>query len=146
MQSGRKDGGGTRFKKSSEQSRRRFARIAGQQKSYKDAPKTKKAAEGDQLIIDFTGKIDGVEFEGGKAEDQAIEIGAGRLIPGFEEQLVGVKAGDETTITVTFPEDYPAENLKGKDVTFDITVHAVKVPTETVVDDDFAKNLGLVVL
>jgi len=118
-------------------------RLASQQKSFKDAAKTKKAAEGDQVICDFVGKLDGVEFEGGKAEDQAIEIGAGRLIPGFEEQLVGVKAGDETTITVTFPEDYPAENLKGKDATFDITVHAVKVPTETVVDDDFAKNLGL---
>ncbi len=118
-------------------------RLASQQKSFKDAAKTKKAAEGDQVICDFVGKLDGVEFEGGKAEDQAIELGAGRLIPGFEEQLVGLKAGDEKQITVTFPEDYPAENLKGKDATFDITVHSVKVPDETTVDDDFAKNLGL---
>ncbi|MCB2076000.1 MAG: trigger factor [Novosphingobium sp.] len=118
-------------------------RLASQQKSFKDGAKTKKAAEGDQVVCDFVGKLDGVEFEGGKAEDQAIEIGAGRLIPGFEEQLVGVKAGDEKQISVTFPEEYPAENLKGKEATFDITVHAVKVPTETTVDDDFAKNLGL---
>lgn len=118
-------------------------RIAGQQKSFKAAAKTKKAAEGDQLIIDFTGKLDGVEFEGGKGEDTALELGSGRFIPGFEDQLVGVKTGDEKTITVTFPEDYPAENLKGKEATFDIVVKEVKVATETKVDDEFAKNLGL---
>jgi len=118
-------------------------RIAGQQKSFKAAPKTRKAAEGDQLIIDFVGKLDGVEFDGGKAEDAALEIGSGRFIPGFEEQLVGAKTGDEKTITVTFPADYPAENLKGKEATFDITVKEVKVPTETKADDEFAKNLGL---
>ncbi|MBK6800509.1 trigger factor [Novosphingobium sp.] len=119
------------------------ARIAAGNKSFTDAKKGKKAAEGDQLIIDFTGKLDGVEFEGGKAEDAALEIGSGRFIPGFEEQLVGVKAGDEKTITVNFPDDYPAENLKGKEATFDIVVKAVKVPGETAIDDDFAKNLGL---
>lgn len=118
-------------------------RLASQQKRFKDAAKTKKAAEGDQVVVDFVGKVDGVEFEGGKAEDQAIEIGAGRLIPGFEEQLVGAKAGEERQITVTFPEEYPAENLKGKDATFDITVHQVKVPTEIEIDEDFAKELGL---
>ncbi|AKM10842.1 trigger factor [Croceicoccus naphthovorans] len=118
-------------------------KIAGQQKSFKAAAKTKKAAEGDQLIIDFVGKLDGVEFEGGKAEDAALEIGSGRFIPGFEEQLIGAKTGEEKTITVTFPEDYPAEQLKGKEATFDITVKEVKVPTETKVDEEFAKNLGL---
>ncbi|MCL4672641.1 MAG: trigger factor [Sphingomonadaceae bacterium] len=118
-------------------------RIAGQQKSYKDAPKTRKAASGDQLIIDFTGSIDGVEFDGGKAEDAALVIGSGQFIPGFEEQLEGVKTGDEKTITVTFPEDYPAENLAGKDAQFAIVVKQVKVETETKVDDEFAKNLGL---
>lgn len=117
--------------------------LAGNQKSYKDAAKTKKAAEGDQLIIDFLGKLDGVEFEGGKAEDAPLVIGSGQFIPGFEEQLVGVKTGDEKTITVTFPEDYPAENLKGKDATFDITVKQVKVETETKIDDEFATSLGL---
>jgi trigger factor len=118
-------------------------RIAGQQKAFTDAKKGKKAETGDQVTVDFVGKLDGVEFDGGSAQDQAIELGSGRLIPGFEEQLVGVKAGEERQITVTFPEDYPAENLKGKDATFDITVHAVKVAGETLIDDDFAKQLGL---
>ena len=118
-------------------------RIAGQQKSFKKAAKTKKAADGDQVIIDFVGKLDGVEFDGGKGEDTALELGAGRFIPGFEEQIVGMKTGEEKTITVTFPEDYPAENLKGKDATFDITVKEVKTETETTIDDEFAKNLGL---
>ncbi|MBM0170001.1 trigger factor [Altererythrobacter sp. C41] len=118
-------------------------RIAGQQKSYKDAPKTKKAAEGDQLIVDFVGSIDGTEFEGGKAEDAPLVIGSGQFIPGFEEQLTGVKTGDEKTITVTFPEDYPAEHLKGKEAQFAVTVKQVKVEGETKIDDDFAKNLGL---
>ena len=118
-------------------------RLASGQKSFTEAKKGKKAENGDQVVCDFVGKVDGVEFDGGKAEDQAIELGAGRLIPGFEEQLVGVKAGDETVISVTFPEDYPAPNLKGKEATFDIKVHAVKVPGETKIDDDFAKNLGL---
>ncbi len=117
--------------------------IAGQQKSYKDAPKTKKAAEGDQLIIDFTGKLDGVEFEGGKAEDAPLVIGSGQFIPGFEEQLVGAKTGDAKTIKVTFPADYPAENLKGQEAEFDISVKQVKIETETKVDEEFAKSLGL---
>ncbi|RIV77963.1 trigger factor [Pelagerythrobacter aerophilus] len=118
-------------------------RVAGQQKSYKDAPKTRKAAEGDQIIIDFVGSIDGTEFEGGKAEDAPLVLGAGQFIPGFEEQLTGVKTGDEKTITVTFPADYPAEHLKGKEAQFAVTVKQVKVEGETKIDDDFAKNLGL---
>lgn len=117
--------------------------IAGQNKSYKDAPKTKKAAEGDQVIIDFVGKLDGEPFEGGTAQDAPLVLGSGTFIPGFEEQLTGVKTGDEKTITVTFPEDYQAEHLAGKEATFDITVKAVKVETETKIDDEFAKQLGL---
>ncbi len=119
------------------------ARIASGAKSFVDAKKGKKAENGDQLVIDFVGKLDGVEFEGGSAQDTALELGAQRFIPGFEEQLVGVKVGDEKTITVTFPADYPAENLKGQDATFDITVKAVKVAGETAIDDEFAKSLGL---
>jgi trigger factor len=119
------------------------AKIAEGSKSFVDAKKGKKAATGDQVTVDFLGKVDGVAFEGGAAQDQALEIGAGRFIPGFEEQLVGVKLGDETVITVTFPEDYPAANLKGKQATFDIVVKAVKVPGETKADDEFAKSLGL---
>jgi trigger factor len=117
--------------------------IASQNKSYKDAAKTKKAADGDQLIIDFVGKLDGVEFDGGKAEDAALVLGSNTFIPGFEDQLVGVKTGQEKTITVTFPADYQAEHLAGKEATFDITVKAVKVESETTLDEDFAKSLGL---
>lgn len=120
-----------------------LAGIASQNKSYKDAAKTKKAADGDQLIIDFVGKLDGVEFDGGKAEDAALVIGSNTFIPGFEEQLVGVKTGQEKTITVTFPAEYQAEHLAGKEATFDITVKAVKVESETTLDEDFAKSLGL---
>lgn len=118
-------------------------RIAAGQKRFADAPEGTEAKEGDQLVIDFNGKLDGVEFDGGKAEDQALEIGAGRFIPGFEEQLNGAKAGDEKVITVTFPADYPAENLAGKDATFDIVVKAVKHAAEMAYDDEFAKSLGL---
>ncbi|MDG2004306.1 MAG: trigger factor, partial [Novosphingobium sp.] len=117
--------------------------LAEQQKRFSAPAKAKAAAAGDQVMCDFVGKVDGVEFEGGKAEAQAIEIGSGRLIPGFEDQLIGAKAGEERTITVTFPEDYQAEELKAKEATFDITVHEVNVQTETVIDDDFAKELGL---
>ncbi len=120
-----------------------LAGIASQNKSYKAAAKTKKAADGDQLIIDFVGKLDGVEFDGGKAEDAALVIGSNTFIPGFEEQLVGVKTGQEKTITVTFPAEYQAANLAGKEATFDITVKAVKVESETTLDEDFAKSLGL---
>jgi trigger factor len=117
--------------------------IASQQKSWEDAPKTRKAKEGDLVVMDFVGKADGVAFEGGTGEDMSIEIGSGRLIPGFEDQLVGVKTGDEKTIEVTFPEDYGAADLAGKAATFDLTIKAVKVAGESKVDDEFAKNLGL---
>ncbi len=120
-----------------------LTRFASNQKSWKDAPKSKKAADGDQLIIDFVGRVDGVEFDGGKAENTPLVIGSGQFIPGFEDQLTGAKTGDKKTITVTFPADYPAENLKGKEAEFDITVQAVKVEEETKVDEDFAKTLGL---
>ncbi len=120
-----------------------LAKLAAGQKSFVPAKKGKKAANGDQLIIDFVGKLDGVAFEGGSAEDTALELGAGRFIPGFEEQLVGVKAGEEKQIVVTFPADYPAENLKGRDATFDITVKEVRVAGEAELDDSFAKSLGL---
>ncbi len=120
-----------------------LAKLAGNQKSYKDAPKTKKAAEGDQLIVDFVGRVGGEEFEGGKAEGAPLVLGSGQFIPGFEEQLTGLKAGDSKTITVKFPNDYPAETLKGKEAEFDVTVQAVKVETGTEVNDEFAKSLGL---
>lgn len=127
---------------SDEQVDEALGRIAGQNKSYTDAKKGKKAAEGDQLIIDFVGRTDGVEFEGGKAEGAALVLGSGMFIPGFEDQLVGVKAGEEKTITVTFPKDYQAKELAGKDAEFDVTVQAVKVEGESKVDEDFAKSMG----
>ena len=120
-----------------------LGRIAAGAKNFVDAKKGKKAETGDQVVIDFVGKLGDEAFEGGSAEDVALELGAGRFIPGFEEQLVGVKAGDERQLKVTFPADYPAENLKGQDATFDVTVKAVKVAGESQLDDDFAKNLGL---
>ena len=128
---------------SDEQVTEAIERIAAGAKSFVDAKKGKKAENGDQVVVDFVGKVDDVAFEGGSAEDVAIELGAGRFIPGFEEQLVGVKVDEERQLKVTFPADYPAENLKGKDATFDVTVKAVKVAGETKLDDDFAKNLGL---
>ena len=95
------------------------------------------AAEGDQLVADYVGKIGGDPFDGGTARDQLIELGAGRLIPGFEDQLVGATAGEERTIEVTFPEDYP-NSLGGQQATFDVTVHEVKAKSLPELDDDFA--------
>jgi trigger factor len=120
-----------------------LTRLASNQTSYSDAPKAKKAAAGDQLIIDFVGRVDGTEFPGGKAEGAALVLGSGQFIPGFEDQLTGVKTGDKKTIKVTFPADYQAEELKGKDAEFDIVVQQVKVPGESKIDEDFAKSLGL---
>lgn len=120
-----------------------LAQIAGQQKAWEDASEKYKAKQGDQVTMDFVGKVDGVPFEGGTGEAMAIEIGSGRLIPGFEDQLVGVKAGDEKQIEVNFPADYGAEALAGKPATFDLKITAVKTAGETKIDEDFAKNLGL---
>ena len=94
-------------------------------------------------MIDFEGKVDGVLFEGGKGESMAVEIGSGQLIPGFEDQIIGMKANDARTINVTFPEDYQAENLKGKDATFDVVCGEVKKLVETKINDDFAIAMGL---
>ncbi|WP_341209394.1 trigger factor [uncultured Sphingomonas sp.] len=104
-----------------------------------------KAAEtGDQVVMDFVGKtLDGVAFDGGTGTDMAVEIGAGRLIPGFEEQVVGAKAGEERQIKVTFPEDYGAKELAGQDATFDLTIKSVKTAGESQIDDEMAKSLGL---
>jgi trigger factor len=118
-------------------------RIASQQKSWEDAAATHKAAMGDMVVVDFLGKVDGEPFEGGKAENVSIELGSGRLIPGFEDQLVGTKANQELTINVTFPDDYAVDYLKGKPATFDIVVNGVQTAKEAVADDDFAKSLGL---
>ena len=117
--------------------------LAASQARFDDAKKGHKAAKGDQVVIDFAGKVDGVAFEGGTGEGMAVVLGSGQLIPGFEDQMIGLKVGDEKQLNVTFPDDYGAENLKGQPATFDIKVSAVKVPGETKLDNDFAKQLGL---
>ncbi len=118
-------------------------KFADQSKKWDDADD--KAAEmGDLVTVDFVGKTaDGVAFDGGTGTDMGVELGSGRLIPGFEEQLVGVKLGEEKTLNVTFPEDYGAKELAGQPATFDITVKKIQVAGESKIDEDLAKNLGL---
>lgn len=101
-----------------------------------------KSADGDQVVIDFVGKLDGEAFEGGSAEDYPLVLGSGAFIPGFEEQLVGVKKGDEKAIDVTFPEQYGAAHLAGKAVVFDVTVKEVKKAVPAEIDDELAKKYG----
>jgi len=120
-----------------------LAQLVKTNKSWKEAPKSHKAAEGDLVVMDYEGKVGGEPFEGGTGADMSIELGSGRLIPGFEDQLTGAKAGETREVKVTFPRDYPVDALKGKDAVFDVTVKAVKVATEAKADDDFAKSLGL---
>ncbi len=117
--------------------------LATQSKRWEDAPKKHAAAMGDLIVMDFEGKAEGKAFEGGKGEDMSVELGSGRLIPGFEEQLVGAKAGDEREVKVSFPSDYQVADLAGKDATFAVTVKAVKTGGETKIDEEFAKSLGL---
>jgi trigger factor len=117
--------------------------LAEQSKRWEDAPKKHAAATGDLVVMDFEGEVGGKPFEGGKGEDMSVELGSGRLIPGFEEQLVGAKAGDTREVKVTFPDDYPVENLKGKDAVFAVTVNSVKTAGETKIDDKLATDLGL---
>ncbi len=119
-------------------------KFADQTKRWDDTEEGYVAKMGDLVTVDFVGKtMDGVAFEGGTGSDMAVELGAGRLIPGFEDQVVGVKAGDERQIKVTFPEDYQAKELAGQDATFDLVVKSVKTAGEATVDEELAKNLGL---
>ncbi|WP_428646201.1 trigger factor [Roseibium sp.] len=101
------------------------------------------AENGDRVTMSYVGKIDGEPFEGGADENGMLVLGSGQFIPGFEDQLIGVKAGDEKVLEVTFPEDYPAAHLAGKAATFDVNVKEVAAPGEVTVDDEFAKGLGL---
>lgn len=100
------------------------------------------AEDGDQVVFDFVGKVDGEAFEGGSAEDYPLVLGSGSFIPGFEEQLVGVKAGEEKDVTVSFPEDYQAEHLAGKEAVFSCTIKEVKEPVAAELDDELAKKFG----
>ena len=128
---------------SQEQIDEALARIAEQNTQYEPRAKTAKAKDGDAVVMDFVGKIDGEAFEGGSAEQQTLVLGSGQFIPGFEDQLVGVKAGEEKEVNVTFPEEYGAEHLAGKEAVFEVKVHEVRAPKTAEVDDEFAKGLGL---
>ncbi|ACA20838.1 trigger factor [Methylobacterium sp. 4-46] len=118
-------------------------RMAEQSRSYADRPEGSAAETGDRVVIDFVGRIGGETFEGGSAEDADLDLGSNTFIPGFEDQLLGAKAGEARTVTVTFPEGYPAEHLAGKEAVFDVTVKAVKAPGEAQIDDELAKTFGL---
>lgn len=117
-------------------------RITRENRSFAEPEKPRPAASGDQLTLDFLGKLNGVPFDGGKAEGYTVEIGGGRLIPGFEDQLIGFKVGETRDIHVTFPENYGSAELAGKDATFTITVHKIEAPVEKPLDDARAVELG----
>ena len=117
-------------------------RLAEGQKSYDPAPAKHKAEKGDLVVLDYEGKIGGEVFEGGTGTGMSLELGSGRLIPGFEDQLVGARANDQLVVSVTFPETYPVDYLKGQPATFDCTINEVQVPRPVKADDDFAKSMG----
>ena len=121
----------------------RLQTIAESNPQFTKRAKTAKARLTDAVVIDFLGKIDGEPFEGGGAEEHTLVLGSNSFIPGFEDQLVGVKAGAEIDVTVTFPEQYQAEHLAGKEAVFEVKVHEVRAPKTPKIDDEFAKGLGL---
>ena len=118
--------------------------LAKQNRTYEPRTgKSQKAKDGDQVLIDFVGRIDGEAFEGGSAADTELTLGSGQFIPGFEEQLVGAKPGDEVIVKVAFPADYQAANLAGKDAEFTTQVKEVRAPVEAKADDAMAERLGI---
>lgn len=127
---------------SDEQVNEALENLAKNAQSFDDRKKGSKAKDGDQVVIDFKGMVDGEAFEGGTAEDYPLVLGSGSFIPGFEEQLVGAKAGDEVKVEVKFPEEYGAPHLAGKDAVFETTVKAVKAPKPAELDDELAKKFG----
>ena len=121
----------------------RLGQLAEGRKTYKKKAKTAKAKDGDAVLIDFVGKIDGEAFEGGSMEGHQLVLGSGSFIPGFEDQLVGVKAGDEKNVEVTFPENYQATQYAGKDAVFEVKVLEVQGAKDAEIDDEFAKTFGM---
>ena len=117
--------------------------LASQQKSFEDKGDGATAEMGDAAMIDFTGIIDGDEFDGGTAKGHQLELGSNSFLPGFEEQLIGVKAGDSRDVNVTFPDNYPAEPVAGKDAVFKVDVTAVKKSIPVEINDDLAKQVGM---
>jgi trigger factor len=116
--------------------------LAETSQDFKDRGKSAKAKDGDQIVIDFFGKVDDVAFEGGAADDYPLVLGSNSFIPGFEEQLVGSKLGEEKNVEVTFPEDYGNEALAGKAAMFECKIKAVKQPVAAKIDDDLAAKFG----
>ena len=118
--------------------------LASQNRTYETRTgKTVKAKDGDMVVADFVGRIDGEAFEGGSATDAQLVLGSGQFIPGFEEQLVGAKPGGKVTVKVSFPDDYGVETLKGKPAEFEVDVKDVRAPVDAPADDEFAKKLGM---
>jgi trigger factor len=117
-------------------------RLADNRKTYTPKPEGAKAENGDRLTVDFVGKIDGKEFEGGSGKDIEVVLGTGAFIPGFETQLLGAVAGEKRTIEATFPENYADRKLAGRASTMDVEVKAVAAPDAFTVDDEFAKSLN----
>jgi trigger factor len=120
-----------------------LANLAGSAKDYADRKKGAKAKAEDQVVIDFNGTVDGEPFDGGAAEDFPLVLGSGSFIPGFEDQLVGAKAGDALDVKVTFPDGYGAKHLAGKEASFAVTVKAVKEPKAAAIDDALATRFGV---
>ncbi len=118
-------------------------KIAEQNRPFSDKGEGAKAESGDRIIMSFVGKIDGTPFEGGAGEDVALQLGLGQFIPGFEDQLVGIAAGEQRVVKVAFPANYPAAHLAGKDAEFDVTAKSIEAPKDVAIDEDFAKSLGL---
>jgi trigger factor len=118
-------------------------RVAEQSRPFAPREPGGKAEAGDRVTIDFTGKIDGVPFEGGTGGDVGINIGSNTFIPGFEDQLIGIASGEQRVVKVTFPQSYPAEHLAGKNAEFDVSAKSVETPKPVTIDDEFAKTLGL---
>lgn len=116
--------------------------LADNAKDFEARKKGSKAKEGDQVVIDFEGFVDGEAFEGGKGEGYPLVLGSNSFIPGFEDQLTGAKAGDEVEVKVTFPAEYGAAHLAGKEALFKCTVHEVKAPKAAEIDDELAKKFG----
>jgi len=116
--------------------------LASSAQDFADRKKGSKAKDGDQITMNFVGKVDGEAFEGGSAEDYPLVLGSNSFIPGFEEQLVGVKADEEKDVTVNFPDDYQAEHLAGKEAVFACTITAVKAPADPEINDELATKFG----
>src|SRR5690606_19367908 len=118
-------------------------RLAAQNRQAKKVEEDREAREGDVLVIDFVGKIDGEAFAGGTASGYELELGGGAFIPGFEDQLVGAKAGEHREVTVKFPEEYGADHLAGKEAVFEVDVTEIREYEPAVIDDELAKSMGL---